>query len=91
MAIWFAFTSGDGKVVGIVAQTSTGLSTRGIALALLNDPCDLSRWRQALQEGPTAEEAADRLVAERGGFRVNQTIPMIEPALFMSGAVVGEA
>lgn len=91
MIEWFAFTSGDGKVLGVVARTPTGLSATGVALALLNVPCDLLRWRQALVEGPTAEEAANRLVAEKGGHRVNQTVPLREPAWFVVGHTVGEA
>ena len=91
MISWFAFTSGDGKVVGIVAKTPAGLSANGIALALLDAPCDLPRWREALVEAPTAEEAADLLVAEKGGFRVVQSVPLVEPAWFLTGNVVGEA
>lgn len=87
---WFAFTSGDGRVVGVVRWEGERLASVGHAVAILERPCEVTDWRALLVESADVEAAVEKLLATNGGLRISKTIPFVD-ASWLAPGQVGEA
>jgi len=89
---WYAFTSGDGRVVGVArCEEGTAKPIYGVALAVLETPCDLDDWKKMLVEQDDPYDAAGCVTALHGGAVIFKIVPVLDPSWMLTGTVVGEA
>lgn len=89
--MWFAFTSSDGRVVGVVrCKGESGAPQFGVAMAVLETPCTLPEWRSLLMERADMYEAAEQLIEKKGGCPIFKIVP-IQELHWTLASVVGEA
>lgn len=88
---WFAFTSGDGRVAGVARGAGLSTLLYGVAMAVLEAPCGLFEWQRILTEEPTPEAAVNRLLAEKGGARIEKVVPIVQPGWLLQGTTPAEA
>lgn len=87
---WFAFTSGDGRLAGVVRWEGEKLASVGVALAILERPCEVVEWRKLFVEAEDAEAAAERLITANGGVRICKAIPFVD-AIWLAPGQAAEA
>lgn len=89
---WYAFTSGDGRVVGVArCKGKTAQPLYGVALAVLEEPCALDAWKDLLIEKVDPYDAASRMTDLYGGVVIFRIVPVLDPGWLLTGTLVGEA
>lgn len=92
MSEWFAFTSQDGRVAGLAQRIGTGpRDFVGVALAVLETPCDLGEWQALLSEADTPRAAVGELLLAHGGAPVFKRVTFPDLHVVFLPPVVGEA
>lgn len=70
----YGFVSDEGRVVGIAAPD--GADMLGLCLALLDEPVTITDWLEVLDSTQNPLEAANALLAETGGKRIHEIVPL---------------
>lgn len=90
---YFAFVAEHGSLIG-VAQTNGDEDLRkGLALAMLAFPVDLFSWVDALNKHKDIHVAADAMVRDHGGVRIQEIVTLDETVVMprSDSRVIGEA